>query len=110
MEIYIYASEQPVTLYVALCTTLYTLITLYVPPQWIKWLVDMTHNSLCMVIVGQTPSPNIEIINQPCFILMVLQGSCIYFLRAYQLRRSLSIDHGKMLQNFVRQLLLGYND
>jgi len=32
-----------------------------------------------MVIVGQTPPPKIAIVDQPCFILTVLQGSYTYF-------------------------------
>jgi len=39
----------------------------------------MTHNSLRMVIVGQTLPPKIVIIKQSGFIFMVLHGSYTYF-------------------------------
>jgi len=64
----------------------------------------MTHNSLRVVIVGQTSPPKIAIVEQPFFILMVLHVVA-HILRAYRrvLQRFFFTDQGK---NFTKLQLV----
>jgi len=80
-------------------------------PQAIKWLVYVTQISLRMVIVDQAALPKIAIVDQPCFILMVLQGNYTYFWGPIKefYKDFFSIDLGKILQNCGKWLLLCYN-
>ena len=70
--------KWPFTLCSLMYSRIYSLRSVFLL-QRIKWLVDVTHISLHVIIVGLTPPPKIAIVGWSCFILMVLQGSYTYF-------------------------------
>jgi len=65
--------------------------------QGIERLVYAKQISLHVVINGQTLLPKIAIVDQSCFILMVLHGSYTYFEGLS--KNFFSIDQRKILQN-----------
>jgi len=75
-----YAWKSSLLLYVAYCTVIYTLATLYF---YLTELNDLfkRYTSQCtwLYVVCQTQLPKIAIIDRPFFILKVLLGSYKYF-------------------------------